>query len=160
VNNPQLTSDYVFTLSAWYAFGNSPASGKPLATRPQDIATSDKPDIATISLGEAIKLEDFLVPNKVTLFEFYSDTCLSCEALEPMLRDLVKSSSDVALRKVNIGTGNSPVVQQYQITATPEIRIFDQHGQFIETVVGPEIGSIRSAIAKARHPKLSTELFK
>ena len=163
VNNAQLTSDYVFTLSAWYAFGGRQTSSQPLSTKPKETATPDKPDIATISLGEVVELEDFLVPNKIALFEFYSDTCTSCEALEPMLRNLVKSSPDVALRKINIGTGNSPVIQQYRIAATPEIRVFDRHGQFVETVVGPEIGLIESAISKARSQQptqVSKDLFK
>lgn len=163
VNNSQLTSDYVFTFRAWYTFGGNKRKAVPSLSPRHDTVTSDTPDIATISLGEAVALEKHLVPGKITLFEFYSDICSSCEALEPMLRELVKSSPDVALRKISSGSGQSAVVQQYKITATPEIRVFDQGGKFVETVVASEIQPIQAAIAKIHHKKRvphAAELFK
>ena len=147
INNSQLIANYVFSLRMWYAFNGSNSTRTLTATtRLEDGAT---PDIKTISLGDVIELEEYLVPNKVTLFEFYSDTCLSCEALTPMLHDLVRSRSDVALRKINIGQKGSPILQRHNVTATPEVRIFNLRKQLVGTVVGPEIDLIQLAVVKA-----------
>ena len=102
----------------WYAFNGSSSRGTLPASTTQ-FEEGATPDIKTISLGSIIELEEYLVPDKVTLFEFYSDTCLSCEALAPMLHDLVRSNP-------NIGQKESPIVQRYNVTETPEARIFEQ----------------------------------
>jgi len=152
VNNAQLIADYVFSLRMIYAF-NPPYFHVPTnahrLNQSREYIRNDTfiPDIKTISLGQEITLET--VRGKVTLFEFYSDTCLSCEKLEPLLHELARTDPSLAIRKINIGNDNSPIISQYNITTTPEVRVFDPLGRFVGTIAGADIDLIRLTVTKA-----------
>ena len=66
-----------------------------------------------------------------------------------MLHDLVRSDPNVALRKINIGQKGSPIARRHNVTATPEVRIFNRQKQLVGTVVGTEIDLIQLAVVKA-----------
>jgi thiol-disulfide isomerase/thioredoxin len=91
-----------------------------------------------ISFGEEIKLEDYLVAGKTTVFDFYSDYCPPCRAFAPYLEKLHKTRGDVAVVIVEINRSGvrgidwkSPVARQYKISFIPYLRIYDAEGKLI-----------------------------
>ena len=91
-----------------------------------------------ISFGEEIKLEDYLVAGKTTVFDFYSDYCPPCRAFAPYLEKLHKTHGNVAVVIVEINRSGvrgidwkSPVAKQYKISFIPYLRIYDAEGKLI-----------------------------
>ena len=91
-----------------------------------------------ISHGEVINLEDYLVPGKTTIFDFYSDYCPPCRALKPRLEKLHARRDDIALVVVDInrpGMGRidwkSPVALHYHLHSIPHLAVFGPDGKLI-----------------------------
>jgi thiol-disulfide isomerase/thioredoxin len=149
VNASQLVSDYVFSLSLTCGFNlkrsTSGASGEGHAGR---ISGTRAGDIETVSLGEAVELADFMVKGKITVFEFYSDRCLACAALEPELRLLAGENPNLAVRKINIGSGSTPVVSRYEIRETPTLIVYDGEGQKLLRQTGIDLFVLRELISR------------
>jgi len=139
----QLVSDYVFRISLSCGFSTR-GSTLPIRKSGESGRFSHPADadIETISIGESVELAEHLATGKYTVFEFYGDRCLSCQAVEPELRAILRSRDDVALRKVNIGLGDTPVMSQYQITETPTFILFDRSGQQVLRYAGTEVQEI------------------
>lgn len=148
VNNSQLVSDYVMSVGLSCGFGTQKSESR----RPKAAQASSphvnrtEPDIQTISIGDRVSLEDNIARGKVTLFEFYSDRCRACARFEPELRTFAQTHPGVAVRKVNIGDGESEVVKQYQITGTPTLYLFDSDGKLLLRHVGADIDVIANLI--------------
>lgn len=86
-----------------------------------------------ISFGEEVNLADQLVPGIITVFDFYSDFCPPCRALEPHLETLHMKRPDIAVVIVNINRHGvrgidwgSPVAQEFQLRSIPHLVIYDQ----------------------------------
>jgi thiol-disulfide isomerase/thioredoxin len=94
----------------------------------EDIAGGD---VQFVSKGKAFDIQSQLAPSKYTIFDFYADWCAPCRSLDPQLRRLAARRSDVALRKVDIVDWTSEVVQQYQISSLPHMKIFDPQGKLL-----------------------------
>jgi thioredoxin 1 len=86
--------------------------------------------IRTISNGEKVKLETYLIPNAFTIFDFYADWCGPCRILTPELEAFVKDHPTlVGMRKIDIKNFKTPVAEQYQIEAIPYLYVFDDKGK-------------------------------
>jgi thiol-disulfide isomerase/thioredoxin len=95
---------------------------------------SEKP--IRVSKGAELKLEDYTVPGKTVIFDFYSDYCPPCRALSPMLEKLHAKRSDIVLVIVDINRPDikgidwkSPVARQYQLESIPNLKIFNAEGK-------------------------------
>lgn len=110
-NGNILNPEFVLSLSSSYRF---------------DTAKAIPLDDQTVSRGEEVMLENYLVAGKWTLFEFRSDACATCAALEPSLVRLARDKN-VALRRVDITHGGN-AVRQHGIKATPTFILFDANG--------------------------------
>jgi thiol-disulfide isomerase/thioredoxin len=91
---------------------------------------------AEISFGSRVKLADYLVPGKTTVFDFYSTYCPTCMALKPGIERLHASRDDVAVVLVNINRPgfkgidwDSPVSKQYDLPSTPQFKVFGPDGK-------------------------------
>jgi thiol-disulfide isomerase/thioredoxin len=91
-----------------------------------------------ISFGKEINLQDYLVPGKTTVFDFYSGYCPPCRALAPYLEMLHKTHGDIAVIVVEINRSgvqgidwDSPVAKQYQLSSIPYLRIYDTNGNLV-----------------------------
>jgi thiol-disulfide isomerase/thioredoxin len=91
-----------------------------------------------VSHGDVIHIQDYLVPGKTTIFDFYSDFCPPCRALKPSLEKLHASRDDIALVVVDINRPgvrgidwNSPVARQYQLHSIPHLAIFGPDGKLV-----------------------------
>jgi thioredoxin len=89
-----------------------------------------------ISNGRKVKLADYLVPGKTTVFDFYSEYCPTCHALSPSLKKLHASRDDLALVFVDINRPgvkgidwDSPVSLQYNLPSTPQFKVYGPDGK-------------------------------
>jgi hypothetical protein len=96
--------------------------------------------VLTISDGQPIHFEDYLVEGKMVIFGFVSAfsapcPCEPCSAVGDPFAALQENRDDLVVIKVNIdregATGidwNSPVVQQFSLRRLPHFKIFGPDG--------------------------------
>jgi len=91
---------------------------------------------AHISMGQEVKLADYLVPGKTTVFDFYSDYCPPCRALAPKMEKLHADRADIAVVKVDINRPGvkgidwkSPVARQFNLESIPHLKVFGPDGK-------------------------------
>ncbi|PTY08156.1 hypothetical protein DB347_00795 [Opitutaceae bacterium EW11] len=88
-----------------------------------------------ISHGDEVALEDYLVPGKITVFDFSSEYCPPCRRVAPLLDRLHQDRADVAVVKIDINRPgikkidwDSPVAKQYQLHSIPHFKIYNESG--------------------------------
>ncbi len=98
-------------------------------------ATAEQDPVIEVSHGEEVNVEDYVVPGKTTIVDFYSDFCPPCVELAPRLHDLAESRDDVRLVVVDINRPDvkgidwdSPVAQQYELGSIPYLRVYGPDG--------------------------------
>jgi thiol-disulfide isomerase/thioredoxin len=96
----------------------------------------DKPE--RIAFGQQVNINDYLVPGKTVVFDFTSDFCPPCRAINPYLDKLHANRADVVVVKVDINRPDvkgidwkSPVAQQYEMKSIPYFKVYGPDGQFI-----------------------------
>jgi thiol-disulfide isomerase/thioredoxin len=94
--------------------------------------------VQVVSHGQQIDLQQFLVPGKTTVIDFYSEFCGPCKALSPRLEDLVGREPDLYLVKVDINRPgvqgidwDSPVAKQFALRGIPHLKIYGPDRQLI-----------------------------
>lgn len=120
VSGGQLVSNYAFTSGVSFDLTRPGRVSEIVAANPGTVAApvSQAP---VISRGEEVDLEAHVVAGNLTVFEFYADWCHVCRTIEPALGGLV-ADTGAALRRINIGNGQTDVTKQYGVTATPHSR--------------------------------------
>ena len=81
--------------------------------------------------GKQLELSEILVPDKITVVDFYADWCEPCQKLAPYLENLAKNDEDVYLRKIDIVKWGTPITKQFSINSIPDIRVFDKYGRMV-----------------------------
>jgi thiol-disulfide isomerase/thioredoxin len=96
------------------------------------------PRALVISYGQKVKLADYLVPGKITVFDFYSEYCPTCRSIAPGIEKLHESREDIAVVLVNINRPGvkdidwqSPVAKQYDLPSTPHLKVFGPDGKLV-----------------------------
>ncbi len=91
-----------------------------------------------ISNGQKVKLADYLVPGKTTVFDFYSEYCPTCRAIAGDIEKLHRSRGDIAVVLVNINRPGvkvidwqSPVAKQYDLPSTPHLKVYGPDGKLV-----------------------------
>jgi thiol-disulfide isomerase/thioredoxin len=89
-----------------------------------------------IAYGAKVKLADYLVPGKTTVFDFYSTYCPTCMGLKPGIERLHAERTDIAIVFVNINRPgfkgidwDSPVSRQYKLPSTPQFKVYGPDGR-------------------------------
>src|SRR5476649_268796 len=84
-----------------------------------------------IAMGEEVQLSDYLVPGKITIFDFTSQYCPPCRAIAPHVEKLHLTRDDIAVVSVdidrpdvNVIDWNSPVARQYDMHSIPHFKVF------------------------------------
>lgn len=92
-------------------------------------------EVQVIGQGQLTDIKQYLVPEKTTIFDFYSEGCPPCRALSPKLEALAKKRLDLAIIKVDINrpgaTGidwMSPLARQYKLESIPHLKVFNPDG--------------------------------
>jgi len=95
-------------------------------------------DLQVISFGEEVQLEDYLVPGKTNIVDFFSKFCGPCVRISPVLERLAEGDEDVVLIKVDINRPGkqgidwgSPVSRQYKLESIPYMRVYGPDGQLV-----------------------------
>ena len=94
--------------------------------------------------------EEILRAEKPVLLEFYSDSCIPCKRMSPILSELEQKYGDISFFKLNIQFGKEKALE-YGVMASPTILLFKD---------GKEVGRIRGLAKKAEIEALLGEVGK
>jgi thiol-disulfide isomerase/thioredoxin len=91
-----------------------------------------------IAHGEKVKITDYLVAGKTTVFDFTSEFCPPCRAVAPHLDKLHATRDDIVVVKVDINRPNfkgidwsSPVAKQYELGSVPHFKVYSPEGKLV-----------------------------
>lgn len=111
------------------------------------------PDVAWLSAqGEDVRsLGAHAVSGKVTLFDFYADWCEPCRELDPYLHELLARRPDIALRKLNIVSWDTPLARHHigDGQALPYVVVFGKNRRRVGTLVGFDPETLARLIERA-----------
>lgn len=103
-----------------------------------------------VSKGSPVKLTDYLIPGKTTVFDFYSDYCGPCVQVAPMLEKLHQKRDDIVVVKVDINRPGmkgidwkSPVAQQYRLNSIPHFKVYGPDGKLMAEDRAPQAAARR-----------------
>ena len=103
-----------------------------------------------ISHGEQVDINQHLALGNVTVVEFYADWCGPCRRLSPSLEQMAQTDPEVALRKIDIVRGGTPVTQQFNIRSVPQVNIYNRGGGLVGTVFGADFNQVKAYVAQAK----------
>ena len=86
--------------------------------------------------GAPVDVDAALVPNHVTVVDFWSESCGACIVVGGMLAAQVANEPKVVIRKIDVGDGDTPAGHAYQINALPHYRIYDKQRHLRYDLVG------------------------
>jgi thiol-disulfide isomerase/thioredoxin len=108
-------------------------------------------DIVTLSkAGEDVpSLADHAVKDKVTVFDFYADWCAPCRKVDRHMFTVLQTRSDVAVRKINIVSWDTPVAKRYLAKASelPYVIVYGADGAEVSAIAGLDLDALDAAIA-------------
>lgn len=102
--------------------------------------------------GEDVpSLDAHIVPGKVTLFDFYAVWCAPCRKIDAHVFALLGKRSDLALRKLNVVSWDTPLAERYlkNISDLPYVVVYGKNGKRVAAVAGFDLEELDRAIAKA-----------
>lgn len=103
-----------------------------------------------ISHGEQVDINHCLALGNVTVVEFYADWCGPCRRLSPSLEQMAQTDPEVALRKIDIVRGGTPVTRQFNIRSVPQVNVYNRAGGLAGTVFGADFNQVKAYVAQAK----------
>jgi thiol-disulfide isomerase/thioredoxin len=96
-------------------------------------------------------LEPHLVAGKVTVFDFHAAWCPPCRKVDEHLYPTLSARPDIALRKIDIGSWDTPVAGRWlaEVPELPFLVIYGKNGKKIGSVAGANFAEIDRLIAEA-----------
>jgi thiol-disulfide isomerase/thioredoxin len=79
--------------------------------------------------GELVDIEASFVPGYVVVVDFWATWCQACTVMETELMKTIGDEPRVLVRKVDVGDGDTPVAEHYQIGPLPHLRVYDTRGE-------------------------------
>ncbi len=71
----------------------------------------------------------------LVLADFYSDSCIPCKRMSPVLAELEEENPEVKLVKLNINFG-AETAAKYEVTSVPTL-VFFRDGSEVQRISGP-----------------------
>jgi len=92
-------------------------------------------------------LEKLRVPGKYTAFDIYADWCGPCRAVDARLREVVGVRRDVAVRKLNVVSFETPLARELggKLKALPYVVVFSPEGRRTD-VTGADFKKLSAAL--------------
>jgi copper chaperone CopZ len=100
--------------------------------------------------GRAVgSLERLRVEGKHTVFDVYADWCGPCRLVDARLREIVGQRSDVAVRRLNVISFETPLASELgpSFTALPYLVVFSPSGKRTD-IEGADFAKLDKALAK------------
>ena len=63
---------------------------------------------------------------------------------------MARSDPKIALRKIDIVTWRTAVVQQFNIHSIPQVNVYDKSGRLVGTVLGVDFEKVKSYVAQGK----------
>lgn len=94
-------------------------------------------------------LDSHAVPGKVTIFDFYADWCGPCRQVDEHVFALLAKRSDVAYRKLNVVSWETPLAKRYlaNVPSLPYVVVYGRDGKRAGTMSGLKLDELDRAIA-------------
>ena len=77
---------------------------------------------------------EVLNSNIPVLLEFYSDSCIACKRMSPILAELEEEHTDIKVSKLNIKFG-ADTARKYNVMSSPTI-VFFKDGEEVNRIKG------------------------
>jgi thiol-disulfide isomerase/thioredoxin len=110
-------------------------------------AQADVAEIASEG-ADLADLEAHLVAGKVTVFDFYAAWCPPCRKVDEHLYPRLAQRKDIAVRKINVGSWDSPVAERWlgDVAELPFLIIYGRDGRRLATIAGAKLEEIDRAL--------------
>jgi hypothetical protein len=86
--------------------------------------------------GETVALGQVLVPDYVTIVDFWSESCGACVVVAGKVTAAIASQPRVLLRKIDVGDGFTPAAKAFEIEALPHYNVYDRKQRLRYILVG------------------------
>ncbi len=102
------------------------------------------------SLDITGRVEDSVVAGRVTLVDFWSESCAACIVVGGHVAVAIAPDDRIVVRKVDVGDGTTSIALDYDVSTLPHWKIYDTHKRLRYVLIGSEV---------LRAPKLAAELL-
>lgn len=77
---------------------------------------------------------EVLKSNVLTVADFYSDSCIPCKRMSPVLAELEEENTDIRIVKININF-DAELASEYEVASVPTL-VFFKNGTEVTRIIG------------------------